>query len=59
MITTNQFLKLVSFEIAIIESVITSMSLRKHLRSADSRLLADRKIFCFLELPRLPEPQLG
>jgi hypothetical protein len=50
LITTAQFLEIVSFEIAMIESVITSMDLRKGLRSADSKLVADDTIACFLEL---------
>jgi hypothetical protein len=50
MITPAQFLELVSFEIAMIESVITSMALRDGLRSADSKLMADGMIACFLDL---------
>jgi DNA-binding XRE family transcriptional regulator len=50
LITAAEFLEIVSFEIAMIESVITSMALRPGLRSADSRLMADDTIACFLEL---------
>jgi hypothetical protein len=49
-ITSAQFLEIVSFEISLIETVITSMALRKGLRSADSKLVADDTISCFLEL---------
>ena len=41
MITTAQCLEMLAFEIAMIESVITWMVLRKRLHSADSKLLAD------------------
>ena len=50
MITLAQFLEMLSFEIAVIEAAITSMALRKQLRSADSKLMADDMIACFLDL---------
>jgi hypothetical protein len=50
LITTAQFLEVVSVELALIETVITSMTLRPGLRSADSKLLADDTIARFLEL---------
>jgi hypothetical protein len=37
-------------EADMIETVITSMALRKNLRSADSRLIADDIVAVFLEL---------
>jgi hypothetical protein len=49
-ITLAQFLEMLSFEIAVIEAAITSMALRKQLRSADSKLMADDMIACFLDL---------
>ena len=50
MITTSQFLEIFLVEADIIETIITSMSLRKHLRSPDSKLVADDTIAVFLEL---------
>jgi hypothetical protein len=50
MITPAQFLEVVSFELALIETVITSMTLRRQLRSPDSKLIANDTIACFLEL---------
>lgn len=50
MITTAQCLEMLAFEIAMIESVITWMVLRKRLHSADSKLLADDLVWLSLEL---------
>jgi hypothetical protein len=50
LITTTQFLEICLAEQALVETVITSMALRKQLRSADSKLVADDTISCFLEL---------
>jgi hypothetical protein len=41
LITTAQFLEILLLEHDIIETIITSMALRKHLRSPDSKLVAD------------------
>jgi hypothetical protein len=49
-ITTSQFLEILLVEQDVIETVITSMDLRKQLRPADSKLIADDMIVCFLEL---------
>jgi hypothetical protein len=50
LITAGQFLEICLVEQALIETVITSMDLRKGLRSADSKLVANDTIACFLEL---------
>jgi hypothetical protein len=50
LITTAQLLEICLFEEALIETVISSMDLRQTLRSADSKLVADDTIACFLEL---------
>jgi len=48
--TTVQFLQMYLFEQDVIETVITSMVVRKQVRSADSKLMADDTSVCFREL---------